>query len=271
MVVVHTNPTGDEREVTLNLDGFRTAPDGPVERWTTDATKNLHRDGDAAVTGRTLRATVGPGSVTTFVLPTVTGVNTAATTAPTGMPRQVLNDNSGKALAVDGKSTVVQRTSVPADNAQQWTFTKLSTADWGSTAAYRITNARTGKALSVSGDALTLAPPGSSTAQQWIRSTTGDGHNTLINAAGGRLLDVTGSSTGEGAPVGVYRPTTGSNQSWTIPGAAPDVWETLSFRHSSKCLDVGGAARTTARPSSSTTAAPEPTSDGRSAPPAADT
>ncbi|WP_406157154.1 RICIN domain-containing protein [Streptomyces sp. NBC_01005] len=244
VVVVHTNPTGDEREVTLNLDGFRTAPDGPVERWTTDATKNLHRDGDAAVTGRTLRATVGPGSVTTFVLPTVTGVNTAATTAPTGMPRQVLNDNSGKALAAataDGKNTVVQRTSAPADDAQRWTFTKLSTADWGNTAAYRITNARTGRALSVSGDALTLAPPGSSTAQQWIRSTTGDGHNTLINAADGKLLDVTDSSTGEGAPVGVYRPTTGSNQSWTIPGAAPDVWEALSFRHSSKCLDAGGA------------------------------
>ncbi|MFG3532466.1 RICIN domain-containing protein [Streptomyces sp. NPDC047917] len=244
VVVVHTNPTGDEREVTLNLDGFRTVPEGPVERWTTDATKNLHRDGDAAVTGRTLKANVGPGSVTTFVLPTVTGVDTAATTAPTGRPRQLLNDNSGKALTVvtaNGKNTVVQRTSAPADTTQQWTFTKLSATDWDNTAAYRVTNAKTGKALSVSNDALTVASPGSSTAQQWIRSTTGDGHNTLINVAGGKLLDVTGASTGDGAPVGVHQPTTGGNQSWTFPSTAPDGWRSLAFRHSAKCLDVGGA------------------------------
>ncbi|MFE7620122.1 glycoside hydrolase, partial [Streptomyces sp. NPDC057496] len=234
VVVVHTNPTGDEREVTLDLGGFRTAPDGPVERWTTDTTRNLHRDGDAAVTGRTIRATVGPGSVTTFVLPGVTGVDPAAATAPTGAPRQVLNDSSGKALTVDTadrKDTVVQRASAPADPAQQWTFTKLSAADWGSTAAYRITDARTGKALSASGDALTLAPPGPSAAQQWIRSTTGDGHNTLVNAAEGKLLDVTGVSTDEGAPVGVHRPTTGGNQSWTLPVAAPDAGQPLSPRH----------------------------------------
>ncbi|MFZ3468769.1 RICIN domain-containing protein [Streptomyces sp. 4.24] len=244
VVVVHTNPTGEEREVTLNLDGFRTAAAGPVERWTTDATGNLRRDGDAAVSGRTLTATVGPGSVTTFVLPTVTGVQPASATAPTGTARRLLGDNGGKALAVatvGGKSTVVQRTSAPADSAQKWTFTKLSAADWGSTAAYRITNAKTGKALSVSNGALTFASPGPSTAQQWIRSTTGDGHSTLLNVADGRLLDVTGASTADGAPVGVHQPTTGANQSWTFANTAPDAWRTLAFRHSSKCLDVSGA------------------------------
>ncbi|MFJ4902122.1 glycoside hydrolase [Streptomyces sp. NPDC088727] len=221
VVVVHTNTTDEEREVTLDLDGFETAADGPVERWTTDATKNLRRDTDAAVAGRTLKAVVGPGSVTTFVLPTVSGVNTAATTAPTGAPRLLVNDNSGKALATaDGTGTVEQRTSAPADSAQQWTFTKLSADDWGNTAAYRVTNTGTGKALSVSGGALTVAPPGPSTAQQWIRSTTGDGHSTLVNRATGELLDVTNASTDDGAPVGVYRPTTGSNQSWSLPGAA---------------------------------------------------
>ncbi|WP_328697722.1 glycoside hydrolase [Streptomyces sp. NBC_00342] len=221
VVVVHTNTTDEEREVTLDLDGFETAADGPVERWTTDATKDLRRDPDAAVAGRTLKAVVGPGSVTTFVLPKVSGVNTAATTAPTGAPRLLVNDNSGKALAtVDGAGTVVQRTSAPADSAQQWTFTKLSADDWGNTAAYRITNTGTGKALSASDGALTVAPPGPSTAQQWIRSTTGDGHSTLVNRATGELLDVTNASTDDGAPVGVYRPTTGSNQSWSLPGAA---------------------------------------------------
>ncbi|MFI9209886.1 RICIN domain-containing protein [Streptomyces sp. NPDC053253] len=244
VVVVHTNPTGEEREVTLNLDGFQTAAAGPVERWTTDATRNLERGSDAAVSGGTLKATVGPGSVTTFVLPTVTGVNASATTAPTGTPRRLLSDHSGKALAVatvGGNSTVVQSTPAPADTAQQWTFTKLSAGDWGSTAAYRITSAKTGKALSVSNGALTFASPGSSTAQQWIRSTTGDGHSTLINVASGRLLDVTGASTADGAPVGVYRPTTGGNQSWTLEDTAPDAWKALTFRHSSRCLDVSGA------------------------------
>ncbi|HEY9328710.1 MAG TPA: RICIN domain-containing protein [Streptomyces sp.] len=245
VVVVHTNPTGEERELTLNLDGFRTAADGPVQRWTTDATKNLQRDTDEAVAGRALKAVVGPGSVTTFVLPTVSGVNTTAATAPTGTPHQLLNDNSGKALAVataDGRSTVVQRTSAPTDSAQQWAFTKLSATDWGNTAAFRLTNVKSGRALAVSDGALTLASPGTSQAQQWIRSTTGDGHNTLINSATGRLLDVSGSSTADGAPVGVYPPTTGANQSWAFADAAPDVWSPLSFRHSSQCLDVNGAA-----------------------------
>ncbi|MFJ4685537.1 RICIN domain-containing protein [Streptomyces sp. NPDC088789] len=244
VVVVHTNPTGSARDITLDLDGFGTAADGPVERWTTDGSKDLRRDSDAAVTGRTVKATVGAHSVTTFVMPSVHGTKPTATTAPTGAPRQLLNDNSGKALAVataDGRSTPVQRTPDPADPAQQWNFTKLSPTDWGSTATYRITNARTGKALSVSGGTLTFAPPGASAAQRWMRSTRGDGHNTLINSASGKLLDVLDASTGDGAPVGVHQPTTGGNQSWTLPSSAPDTWVTLTAQHSGKCLDVSGA------------------------------
>ncbi|MEV6401180.1 glycoside hydrolase, partial [Streptomyces sp. NPDC051907] len=186
-VVVHTNPTGAEREVTLNLDGFQTVG-GPVERYTTDAFKNLHRDSDLATEGKTLKATVGPRSVTTFVLPGAVGVDAAAATAPVGAPRQLLNDNSGKALAVApvaGRNTPVQRTSNPADTAQQWSLAKLSSADWGSTAAYRITNVKTGKALSVSGGALTFAAPGTAARQQWIRSTAGDGHATGMGRPGG--------------------------------------------------------------------------------------
>ncbi|MFJ6569472.1 glycoside hydrolase [Streptomyces sp. NPDC091292] len=220
-VVVHTNPTGQDREITLDLSGFRTVGAAPVERYTTDATKNLVRGSDATTKGKTLKVTVGAGSVTTFVLPGVSGVNTAATTAPTGAPRHIISDHSKLALATTttgggGQETVVQRTSNTTDTAQQWTFTKLSPTDWGTTATYRITNVRTGKALSVSGGTLTFAAPGSSTQQQWIRSTTGDGHATLINRASGNLLDVTGEATGDGAPVGVYRPTTGPNQSWTL-------------------------------------------------------
>lgn len=152
VVVVHTNPSGSEREVTLNLDGFRTAADGAVKRWATDGTRNLQRLADVAVGGRMLQATVSPGSVTTFVLPTVNGVNTGATTAPTGTARQLLNANSGKALALaNGENAVEQRDSSPGDTAQQWNITKVSASDWGNTAAYRIANVKTGKALSVEG------------------------------------------------------------------------------------------------------------------------
>ncbi|MFC9247534.1 RICIN domain-containing protein [Streptomyces sp. NPDC057136] len=245
VVVVHTNPSGEAREVNLDLTGFRTVGTAPVERYTTDAVKNVQRESDITTSGKSLKATVGAGSVTTFVLPGVTGVDTTATTAPIGTTQQLVNDHSGMALAVgtvNGKNTPVQRSSNASDSAQQWTLTKVASTDWGSTAAYRVTSAKSGKALSVSGDALGFATPGTSTAQQWVRSTTGDGHATLINNATGLLLDVLDAATGDGAPVGVYRPTTGANQSWSFRGAAADVWQPLTFRHSGKCADVAGVS-----------------------------
>ncbi|RSS35860.1 RICIN domain-containing protein, partial [Streptomyces sp. WAC08241] len=244
-VVVHTNPTGEPQRLTLNLAGFQNVGTGAVQRYTTDGTKNLQRESDLTPAGKTLTATVGAGSVTTFVLPAATGVNVADTTDPTGAARQLLNDNSGKALAVatgDGRSTLVQRTSSPGTTAQQWKFTKLAPADRSNTAAYRITSAVDGKALAARGDSLALVAPGTSAAQRWMLSTTGDGHHTLVNATGGKLLDVTAESTSDGAPVGVHRPTTGANQSWTFRSVAPDTWTPLRVRHNGKCLDVSGAS-----------------------------
>ncbi|MFI1978128.1 RICIN domain-containing protein [Streptomyces wedmorensis] len=246
-VVVHTNPTNEPQRLTLNLSGFQTVGTGAVERYTTDGTKNLQRESDLTPAGKTLTATVGAGSVTTFVLPSATGVNASDTTAPTGAARQLLNDNSGKALAVatsGGQSTLVQRNSSPTTTSQQWTFTKLASTDWGNTAAYRITSVANGKALAAQGDSLALVDAGTSAEQKWMLSTTGEGHYTLVNSASGKLLDVSGQSTSDGAPVGVYRPTTGSNQSWTFRSVAADTWVPLRMRHSGKCLDVTGASTT---------------------------
>ncbi|WP_121830994.1 ricin-type beta-trefoil lectin domain protein [Streptomyces sp. S1] len=243
-VVVHTNPTGEPQRLTLNLAGFQNVGTGAVQRYTTDGTKNLQRESDLAPAGKTLTATVGAGSVTTFVLPTTTGVNASDTAAPTGAARQILNDNSGKALTAltdGGRNALVQRTPDPADPAQRWKFTKLAPTDWDNTAAYRVTSAD-GRALAAQGDSLALVPPGTSAEQTWMLSTTGDGHHTLVNAAGGKLLDVGGRSTNDGAPVGVYRPTSGSNQSWTFRPVATDTWTSLRMRHSGKCLDVSGAS-----------------------------
>lgn len=172
-------------------------------------------------------------------------MNTAATSAPVGAARQILNDHSGMALAVTtaaGKDLPVQRTSNPADSAQQWTLTKLAATDWGSTATYRVTNVRTGKALAVASGALGFAAPGTGAEQRWMRSTTGDGHAALVNSASGLLLDVFGAATHDGAEAGVYRPTAGANQSWTFRPAAAGAWRTPVFRHSAKCLDVVGGS-----------------------------
>ncbi|MFC4564315.1 RICIN domain-containing protein [Nocardiopsis mangrovi] len=51
-------------------------------------------------------------------------------------------------------------------------------------------------------------------------STTGQGEVTVVNAGNGLLLDVLGESYDEGAPVGVWRPTTGANQVWDLAEAA---------------------------------------------------
>lgn len=244
LVLVHTNRSGADRELTLDLDGFGTVG-GAVERYTTDATRDVQRGTDLATAGRTMKATVGAGSVTTFVLPGVTGVNSAATSAPVGAARQILNDHSGMALAVTtvaGQDLPVQRASNPADTSQQWTFTKLSATDWGSAATYRVTNVRTGKVLAVTSGTLGFAAPGAGAEQRWMRSTTGDGHATLVNSASGLLLDVFGAATHDGAEAGVYRPTAGANQSWAFRPAASDVWRAPVFRHSSKCLDVMGGS-----------------------------
>lgn len=151
-VVVYTNPTGADRTVTFDLGGFQNVDTAvPVERYTTDAGKNVQREGDLSATAaKTLTATVGPGSVTTFVVPGATGVDSSVSTDPTGQVRQLLAENSGMALSTGATagSGPVQRRSDPADTAQQWKFTKVSGA-WENTTAYRITSARTGKALSV--------------------------------------------------------------------------------------------------------------------------
>ncbi|GAA4836935.1 RICIN domain-containing protein [Kitasatospora terrestris] len=244
-VAVYTNTGGEARTVTLDLAGFSTVDTAvPVQQWTTDGGKNLQREGDLTATAaKTVTATVGPGSVTTFVLPGATGVSTTAATAPTGTVRQLIGDHSGLALSAGATNTAapVQRTPNASDTAQQWTFTKLSGA-WDGTALYRITNGRSGKALSVSSGVLGFASSGTSTSQQWMLSTTGDGHATLVNKASGLLLDVTGDSTGDGATVGVWQPTTGSNQSWAVRGAAADNWKTLKDRQSDKCAGPENAS-----------------------------
>ncbi|WP_327381545.1 glycoside hydrolase [Streptomyces sp. NBC_01207] len=217
-VVVHTNPTGSARTISLDLTGFQEVSSAPVQRYTTDATRNVHRETDVSTSGERLSVTLAPHSVTTLVVPGATGVDPEQA-APAAGPQLLVNDHSGLALTAapaGAGSAVIQRPPNRPDTAQQWTLSRSAPGDWSSTASYRVTNAGSGRALAVADGELTLLPPGPSAQQQWMSSTSGDGHHTLINSATGTLLDVTGASTADGAPVGTYRPNTGRNQSWTF-------------------------------------------------------
>ncbi|MEU3666529.1 glycoside hydrolase [Streptomyces virginiae] len=219
-VVVHANPTGSARTIALDLTGFRDVSPAPVQRYTTDATRNVSRETDVSVTGRHLTVTLAPRSVTTLVVPGASGVDPEKADPGTG-PRLLVNDHSGLALTAappGAVSALVQHSPNRLESAQQWTLTRSVPGDWSSTASYRVTNGDGGRALAVADGVLTLSPPGTSAQQQWMLSTAGDGHHTLVNSATGTLLDVTGASTADGAPVGTYRPNTGRNQSWTFHG-----------------------------------------------------
>ncbi|WP_371494254.1 RICIN domain-containing protein [Kitasatospora sp. NBC_00374] len=248
-VVVHTNSTGAAEELTLDLGGFTGVNTAvPVQRYTTDAARNLQRDADLGTSAaKTLTTTVGPDSVTTFVIPGATGIDDATATAPTGTARQLVNDNSGLALAAAGHG-LVQHPSNAADPAQRWTFTRIS-GGWNSTASYRITDGADGTALAVDGTgALALAAPATSSAQYWLLSTTGDGHSTLVNKATGRLLDVSGAATWDGAAAGAFQPTGERNQSWRLRSTAPDTWGPLRPRHSGTCVAAAGGATSPGAP-----------------------
>ncbi|MFB7979611.1 glycoside hydrolase [Streptomyces vinaceus] len=217
-VVVHTNPTGSARTITLDLAGFRSVSSAAVQRYTTDATHDVHRETDVSTTGKRLTVTLAARSVTTLVIPGATDVDPEQA-RPAAGPRLLVNDHSGLALTAapaGAGSAVVQRPPNLPDTAQQWTLTRSVPGDWSSTASYRVMNAGSGRALAVSDGEVTLLPPEPSAQQQWMLSTSGDGHHTLINSATGTLLDVTGASTSDGAPVGTYRPNTGRNQSWVF-------------------------------------------------------
>ncbi|MGW7318503.1 glycoside hydrolase [Streptomyces sp. NPDC054865] len=217
-VVVHTNPTGSARTIDLDLTGFREVSSAPVQRYTTDATRDVHRESDVPISGKRLTVTLAAHSVTTLVVPGASGVDPAKAVPAAGSVLLV-NDHSGLALtaaAAGADSALVQRPPSRLDTTQQWTLRRSMPGDWSSTAPYRLTNGGSGQALAVVGGELTLLPPGPSEQQQWMLSTSGNGHHTVINSATGTLLDVTGASTAIDAPVGIYRPNTGRNQSWTF-------------------------------------------------------
>ncbi|MFC3996490.1 glycoside hydrolase [Nocardiopsis sediminis] len=218
VVVVHTNPSGAARDIDVDLGGFASVAGGATATpHTTSASRNLEEGAPIAVDGDHLRATVEAGSVTTFVIDGAEGVDPGQALIRPGSEYGLTGSASGLDLAAAEDGTVVQ-TGTPDGDAGHWTFQPAGDG-WDSRTQYTIANAATGTVLSADGGELALAPPGSGADQRWMVSTTGQGEVTVVNAGNGLLLDVLGDSRDEGAPVGVWRPTTGANQVWDLAGA----------------------------------------------------
>ncbi|MEY9989079.1 O-glycosyl hydrolase [Streptomyces sp. V4I8] len=220
--VVHVNSATSARSVTLDLSRFgKVAHRATVTPVVTSGDGALVRDTPVLVTDRSATLSVPAKSVTTFLVEGAAGVARDAALVRPGHVYRLQGAQSGKSLAPsdDGSGAVV-RTTDPADAQQLWSVRKL-TRGTDNRERYALTHAKTGKRLAVRDDQAVLEEPESDRGQvpeaaQWIMSTTGDATWTFVNAATGRLVDVTGQSTADGAKVSTYTPTSAANQRWTV-------------------------------------------------------
>ncbi|MFF3334015.1 glycoside hydrolase [Streptomyces sp. NPDC002888] len=246
--VVHVNSGTSARSVTLDLSRFgKVARGASVTPVVTSADGALVRGTPVRVTDRSATLTVPAKSVTTFLVDGVSGVAKNAALVEPGHVYRLQGAQSGKSLAPseDGSGVVI-RTSDAGSARQLWSVRKL-TRGTDNRERYALTNAITGKRLAVRDDQAVLEAPGAGQADeaaQWIMSTTGDGTWTFVNAATGRLIDVTGQSSADGAKVSTYTPTSAGNQRWsvtdetvlrtekadafTVPGLPPKLPETVT-------------------------------------------
>ncbi|WP_181449598.1 glycoside hydrolase [Streptomyces cyaneus] len=218
--VVHVNGGASARSVTLDLSRFgKVAPRATVTPVVTSSDGALVRGTPVRVTDRSATLTVPAKSVTTFLVEGVGGVARDAALVQPGHVYRLQGAQSGKSVAPsDDGSGVVIRTTDAGSAEQLWSVRKL-THRTDNRERYALTSAKTGKRLAVRDNQAVLEEPENGQvpeAAQWIMSTTGDGTWTFVNAATGRLVDVTGQSTADGAKVSTYTPTSAANQRWTV-------------------------------------------------------
>ncbi|MGK5498080.1 RICIN domain-containing protein [Streptomyces sp. URMC 125] len=223
--VVHVNDSAGPRTVTLDLAKFgRVARDATVTPVVTSADGALVRHAPVRVADRRAAYTVPAESVTTFLVEGVSGVARDAAAIRKGHAYRLGGVQSGKALTVSGDGTgVVIRAADPARTDQLWRLEPLpgDPRAGDNRRRHTLTSAADGRRLAVRDGRLVLEDDRRrDPAAQWIASTTGDGSWTLVNAAGGRLLEVAGQATHEGAAVSVWPPNSGPNQRWTLTDTA---------------------------------------------------
>ncbi|MGW6006371.1 RICIN domain-containing protein [Oerskovia enterophila] len=248
--VVHVNSTTAERAVTLDLSGFGSIEAGAtVTPFVTSTAGTLVEGTPVAVASGAATLTVPAESVTTFVVDGVAGVAQDASLVQEGHVYRLQGVQSGRSLAPAASgSGVVIRTNDAAASAQVWELTPLGTPEGSGshTTRYAVTSAANGKQLAVVPDGTAVlvdAATQPATTAQWILSTTGDRTYTLVNAASGRVLEVGGQSSTDGAPVSTYTANSGQNQRWrltdetvlsttpveafTVPGTVPTLPTTV--------------------------------------------
>ncbi|MEO6087883.1 MAG: glycoside hydrolase [Umezawaea sp.] len=244
--VVHVNSGTSARAVTLDLSRFGLiAPWASVTPVVTSAAGALVRGTPVRVADGSAQLVVPGKSVTTFIVNGVTGVAADAALVQPNHVYRLRGEQSGKSLAPaeDGTGVVIRATDT-SSAAQLWSVRKLGHGN-GNRERYEVVNAVTGQRLAVRNDQAVLEKPGQADqAAQWVMSTTGDGTWTFVNAATGRLVEVSGQSTAEGAKVSAWTPTSAANQRWgvvdetvlktvdapvfTIPGVAPALPKTVT-------------------------------------------
>ncbi|MGW3420017.1 glycoside hydrolase [Streptomyces phaeochromogenes] len=217
--VVHVNSTTDARAVTVDLSKFGKVSRGAtVTPVVTSADGKLERHRAVKVSDRRATFTVPAQSVTSFVVKGVSGVAKDAAELRKGHTYELTGVQSGKALTVaDNGTGLVIRTSAGDAAGQEWKLRQIS-GDTGNRQRYVFTNPVEGKRLAVRDGAPVLEADSGprDKATQWIMSSTGDGTWTLVNAATGRLLEVGGQATNDGAAVTLWTPNSGANQRWRV-------------------------------------------------------
>ncbi|MFD3376387.1 MULTISPECIES: glycoside hydrolase [unclassified Streptomyces] len=217
--VVHVNSTTEARAVTVDLSKFgKVSRSATVTPVVTSADGKLERHRAVKVSDRKATFTVPAQSVTSFVVKGVSGVAKDAAELRKGHTYELTGVQSGKALTVaDNGTGLVIRTSAGDAAGQEWKLRQIS-GDTGNRQRYVFTNPVEGKRLAVRDGAPVLEADSGprDKATQWIMSTTGDGTWTLVNAATGRLLEVGGQATNDGAAVTLWTPNSGANQRWKV-------------------------------------------------------
>ncbi|MFH8468617.1 glycoside hydrolase [Streptomyces sp. NPDC017991] len=217
--VVHVNSTTESRAVTVDLSKFgKVGRNATVTPVVTSADGKLERHRAVKVSDRRATFAVPAQSVTSFLVRGVSGVAKDAAELREGHSYELTGVQSGKALTVADNGTGLVIRSATADAAgQQWKLRQVS-GDTGNRQRYVFSNPVEGRRLAVRDGAPVLeADTGPrDRATQWIMSSTGDGTWTLVNAATGRLLEVGGQATNEGAAVTLWTPNSGTNQRWKV-------------------------------------------------------
>lgn len=218
--VVHVNSTTAERTVTIDLSKFADVARGAtVTPVVTSAEGKLERHRPIRVTDRRATFTVPAQSVTSFLVKGVSGTAKDAALLREGHTYRLTGAQSGKELTVaeSGTGLVIKTASADAaDTTQRWQLRQISGE--GNRQRYVFTSLKDGKRLAVRNGAAILEPDQGDRddATQWIMSTTGDSTWTLVNAATGRLLEVSGQATQDGATVSTWQPNSGANQRWKV-------------------------------------------------------